>query len=279
MSLIQVDMDKCVSCGACSDVCLTKAIILGGSGPEAVDDACIRCGHCVAVCPTAALTHTNAPLEEQTRKTKTPALTPEAVAQYMRSRVSVRTYRDKKVPREEVEKVLNIARFAPTHRNSQAITYLVIDDASILRQVREAAISLFEHDIERGIAMDGEYDPSYPKLKLSMVSRFREQDTDTILWGAPCLVLALADKSTALNPREASIYCLTYAHLYAPSLGLGSCWAGAVEYGVVRQWEPMLKALDVGDDFDKITAALMLGYPKYRYPRLVSRDPLSVKWK
>jgi nitroreductase/NAD-dependent dihydropyrimidine dehydrogenase PreA subunit len=279
MALFTVDMDKCVKCGACSEVCLSKAVVSGNDGPEPAHDICIRCGHCVAVCPTAAIQHSKAPLAEQTPRGKGTALTGQAAEEFLRARVSVRKYQNKPVPREEVEQVLNIAKHALTARNSQGISYVVIDDPTVLACVKEAVVSRSEYEIEHGLAMDEEYDPCYPDLKITMAARYRKDGEDTVLWGAPCLILALADKTKALNPREGAVFCLTYAHLYAQAAGLGCCWAGAVENAVGHKWPPMIEALDMGDDFSNITGALMIGYPKYTYQRLVGRDRLTVRWK
>jgi nitroreductase len=75
--------------------------------------------------------------------------------------------------------------------------------------------------------------------------------------------------------RENSIFSLAYLELYAPALGLGSCWAGIFELCAFSGHEPLLKLFNIPEG-KKITGAVMVGYPQYRYQRLTDRNPLEV---
>ncbi|MFH1743121.1 MAG: 4Fe-4S binding protein [bacterium] len=48
-----VDIERCVACGACVDVCPVKAIDIQDNH-AVVNDGCIGCGMCVAECPNGA---------------------------------------------------------------------------------------------------------------------------------------------------------------------------------------------------------------------------------
>ena len=91
--------------------------------------------------------------------------------------------------------------------------------------------------------------------------------------GASCLILATADVDFPRG-RENSIFSLAYLELYAPTLGLGSCWAGMFERIALKDNSPILKLFNIPKD-KKITGAVIVGYPKYTYPRLVDRNPLK----
>lgn len=51
---ISVNVETCVGCGCCSDVCLQGAL---GIEETAVvyDSRCVACGECMALCPVGAL--------------------------------------------------------------------------------------------------------------------------------------------------------------------------------------------------------------------------------
>jgi len=51
------------------------------------------------------------------------------------SRRSIRRYRDESVPREVILEVLDIARHAPSARNSQPWEYIIIDDEDLLQKL------------------------------------------------------------------------------------------------------------------------------------------------
>ena len=52
----QVDQERCLGCGACSDICRFNAIVCLPDRVMVSDDLCHSCGGCVRVCPVAAIT-------------------------------------------------------------------------------------------------------------------------------------------------------------------------------------------------------------------------------
>lgn len=61
VQLIFADIEKCVKCNNCSEICPMRVIGIGEDGyPMAMRDAykiCINCGYCVDVCAVGALKH------------------------------------------------------------------------------------------------------------------------------------------------------------------------------------------------------------------------------
>ena len=54
--IAQVDMDSCIGCGTCVDICQVNALTMDDDETATVDDAyCIGCGNCVLQCPTDSL--------------------------------------------------------------------------------------------------------------------------------------------------------------------------------------------------------------------------------
>jgi nitroreductase len=69
---------------------------------------------------------------------------------------------------------------------------------------------------------------------------------------------------------------LSYLELYAPTLGLGSCWAGYF-YSAVNAYPPLFQALKLPAKH-KAFGAVMVGYPAHRYRRLPQRNAPVVSW-
>ncbi len=107
---------------------------------------------------------------------------------------------------------------------------------------------------------------------------YREDGKDTILRNTPCLIIALAEKSMAPLGRDNTHFALTYAQLFAPALGLGTCWSGLFEYCAAAGYQPLLRILKLPGN-KIVTGALLAGYPVYTFRRLVDRAPLQLSWQ
>ena len=267
---IQVDLAKCTRCGFCSEVCPSGIIRVNENGPELLaPKACIKCGHCVAVCPTAALDHTRNPLSKQLIRSTNLSISPEMAEQFLRSRRSIRAYKSEKISQETILRLLNVARMAPSGGNSQGVSFLVLSDATVLKQISATVVDWLEEQIRIGV--------SWTKPYAGMAKIYRESGYDVVLRGAPHLLLSLAATGNPIG-RDNGRYALTYAELFATSLGLGSCWAGFFEMAAFAQYYPLLELIGVPDG-KTITGAIMLGVPKHQYQRMAERNPLEVIFK
>ena len=267
LELITVDQSLCVLCGQCAAVCPRGLIHLDQKWPQSqVEELCIGCGQCVAVCPVAALDNRLAPLAGQSAAPKQP-FTTEAAYHFLRSRRSIRRFKKQPVEREKIVQLLELARLAPSGGNSQSIAYLVIENRSVLGQLTAATVDWLDEQGKQGVPA--------AKTYAQYVSMYREQGKDSILRDAPCLIVAHAAASFARG-RENSLFTLAYAELYAPALGLGSCWAGLMEAAVFAG-APLVKRLGLPAD-RQFSGAIMLGYPAVQFHRLPDRKPLELKF-
>lgn len=272
MNLLTVDEDKCIVCMACVDVCPSCIIEMGDTVPHIDSESerdCIRCGHCVAVCPAEALDHRYALLSSQVPINRDLDLQADRAIQFLRSRRSIRCYRETPVPREKLSKLLDIARFAPTSGNVQGISYLVISNREKLRQISEVIVEWMEGEVIIG--------SPFAKSYKNYIKNYHN-GTDTVLRGAPHLILALSTRAYSSAARENSRFTLEYVELLAPILGIGTCWAGLVQYCVLSKYQPLIDVFDLPEGY-VIVGAIMAGFSEYDYHRLVERNPLSVTWQ
>lgn len=262
--------ENCIKCGACAESCPIGILTLGQEGPELLyPTVCIKCGHCVAVCPQDCLDHQLVPLSKQVPLDNYPVLNEQTAEHFLRARRSIRSYRKEAVPKEKMLKLLDIARFAPSGGNSQGLSYIVVNDKELLKKLSELTIVWMEEQINTGAA--------WAKAYAGIIQSYRKTGKDVILRDAPALVIATAPKGFAMG-HDNSRYSLAYVELYAPSLGLGSCWAGFFEMCAASGYPELYKVLGI-DEGIMITGAIMVGYPNYKYRRLVDRNPLQVSWR
>lgn len=271
MKLIQVDQEKCTRCGFCVQVCPVNIISRDDNQwPQTTGENCIACGHCVAICPKGALDNVKAPLLNQIPLEKRPVLDADTAAHFLRSRRSIRTYKDVAVPQGKIHQLLDIARLAPTGGNSQGISYYVFNNPERLGKIIAVTIDWMELEVRKN-------SPWAPYF-VGLVDSYRKTGQDVILRGAPCLIVAISATDFQPRGRDNTHFSLAYAELYAPTIELGTCWAGLFEVCAASGYLPMLSLLGLPENMT-VTGALMVGYPKYTYQRLVERNPLKIIWK
>ena len=100
------------------------------------------------------------------------------------------------------------------------------------------------------------------------VVRNWEKGLDKILHGAPHVAVAHAPED-GFNPAEDCSLAAAYLELAAYAHGVGACWAGFL-MEVAEGCCAIREILGIPEGHG-VYAALMLGYPKYRYKRIPKR--------
>ncbi len=274
MSLFTIDETECKRDGICVAECPIKIIEMKDEKstptPTAeADERCVKCGHCVAVCPHGAFRHSMLKTELFPPMKKEFALSTDRAEHFLRSRRSIRTYQDKPLEREKLQKLIEIARYAPTGNNSQTVQWIALHSRAEVVKMTGMVIDL----MREMIAADH---PLAVQYRLADRVKMWENGTDLISRGAPGLVFAHAPKAYGLAGADCSI-ALSYFDLAAPTLGLGACWAGFFMLAV-SQYPPLQKALALPEG-NAVFGVMMVGYPKYRYQRLVPRNEPKIDWR
>ncbi len=168
--------------------------------PELVDEeTCIACGQCVAICRHSAIGHAEFPATTIRAIPFEQMPTTEQVLALLKTRRSIRAFRDKPLAKDTLEMIIDGARFAPSGHNSQSTEFLVVQDRAVLNQVSATVIEYLKFEIKRfgnplfrtlALLADRESAESglheIPGFK-RMVQMF-ESGADPILNGAPVLL-------------------------------------------------------------------------------------------
>ena len=272
MSVLSVDMEKCVKCGICISACPVGIVHWGDIGYPEISPRragrCIECGQCVMMCPACAneLDFMKDAGLTRTKDLKMP--TAEEGLNLIMSRRSVRFFKDKAIPRETFEKLLTAAQQAPTAGNSQQVRWIVTFNPQKTKEVTNLILCWYREEIFK--------DPTsrIALLGAAMIAKARE-GVDSLLRGAPHVAVAVVPKSFGW-PEDGAI-ALTYLELASHALGVGCCWGGFLT-SAIRNFKGLRDYLGIGED-EHVCGAQMMGYPSIRPTRqFAPRKELRVSW-
>jgi nitroreductase/NAD-dependent dihydropyrimidine dehydrogenase PreA subunit len=269
-----VDPEKCNRDGLCVLACPTRVIQKPGEKEIPVPtmdfvDYCLACGHCVAVCPTGAfcLDWLSPAMCPNIKKELN--LTAVQAEQFIRSRRSIRNFKAESVERSKLEKLLEIACFAPSAKNSQPWHWTVVESTASVRRMAAMVVDWMRSVIEQF--------PEQAQLRgLPRVVSTWDAGEERICRGAPHVIVVHGEKNYGFGAEDGAL-ALSYLELYAPLLGLGTCWGGYF-YSAVNAYPPLFAALGLPAGH-RAFGAVMVGYPRLTYRRLPLRQQPRVSWR
>jgi nitroreductase/NAD-dependent dihydropyrimidine dehydrogenase PreA subunit len=273
MEIIKINEQTCKKCGTCAATCPRRLIEFQAKEyprqGALMEVLCTKCGHCVSICPTSSLTHAEAPLEKCRPVQEDLRISAEQCEHFLRSRRSVRVFKNQPVARELIAQLIEIARYAPTSHNKQDVEWLVIDNAEELHHFEELGIEWMRWMIV-----------NQPKLaanfKMDVMLTQAEIDRNRLLRGAPALIIAHASKENPMAGPNC-IIALNYLDLAAKSQSLGCCWVGMLTLMSSMGFPSAKKLLEVPEGH-MIYGCMVLGYPKFKFQRMPFRKPPQITW-
>jgi len=160
-------------------------------------------------------------------------INPEEFLAFLKERRSIREYLDKIIPDDAVEMILEAGRWAPSALNRQPWEFLVIKNKEILRDLSKNAFY-------------GKHIKTAP-LAIAIVGKIKENPKYYI--------------------QDTSLVSMNMM-LMAWSLGIGTCWTGALKRDIVK------KMLGLDED-DYLLTVLPMGYIKGNVPQPTLRKSLN----
>jgi nitroreductase/NAD-dependent dihydropyrimidine dehydrogenase PreA subunit len=273
MGLLIIDETKCKKDGICVRECPMVIIRLkeGNGFPEMVPGGeiiCNQCGHCVAICPNNALSHAGVPIEKSPWIEKGLQISEEQAVQFLRSRRSIRFFKKQPVEKEKLQRLIEIARYAPTGGNLQLVEWMVFTDADRIKEIARLTVECMR-------TLIAEAPQSLPPYVPLIVGAW-DMGYNTVTWSAPALIVASAPMEATTGMIDVPV-ALSYLDLAAQTLGLGTCWAGLIE-GALQGSATVRKSVGLPDGHP-YHYPMMIGYPKRNYTRLPERKAPKITWK
>ena len=283
---IAISSDLCTLCGRCVFTCPRGLLVREGEQIRPVHDLslCLLCGHCVAVCEPNAIRHSGVPIEQAPLLGEL-ELNDQLLERFLRRRRSIRRFKRDPVEPAKLERLLDIARYAPTGGNVQGVHYMILTGGEV-RQLEVATARFYRQLVRRlespvgrvmvrlvvGAEALERLLQGVPDLKRD-VGRV-ERGEKGYCHNAPLVIVIHGGKEYPTIPEDC---CFATYHLIlaAETLGLGSCLIGFITAAAARS-KTIRDLVDLPDGHH-IYAALAVGHPTERFFRLVPRNPPNVR--
>jgi len=160
------------------------------------------------------------------------------VYEAIKTRRSVRSYQDRPVEKEVLERILEAARMAPSARNRQAYKFVVVTDKEIRK-----------------------------KLAIAAHNQHFVAEAPVVIVAVGLTPKEIMSCGIPTDPVDVAI-AIDHITLAAVEEGLGTCWIGAFEQ------EEVCKILNIPSQY-KVIELLPLGYPADSSSRQKYRKPLK----
>lgn len=263
---IRIDAQKCTRCGECVQECPMYFIRMPEEGlpymPQEMQEQCFACQHCMTVCKFGALSLTGFdPDDAETLDGYEPD--PDNVEMLIKSRRSIRRYKQEPVEPETLSRLMEVLSYAPTGKNHQSVLYTLVDDPKVMGAIAERT-----YEAIRG-HRDAETIPEGLEF-FSMAVDCWDDGKDIIFREAPHMLIASAPKNAPAGNADTHIGLTTF-EVMANALGLGTLWCGFAKWAFLHFAPDVYRSFGIPEDHE-LGYVLMFGKPAVRYPRLVQRD-------
>lgn len=264
MCQFAVDESLCTRCGLCVRDCPSLIIELNENGlpwiPANKRTSCLKCQHCLAVCPTGAVSvlGKNPADSVPVSLEAIPSFT--QMDHFVRSRRSIRHYKDENVDPSLIDRLLKSLAHVPTGCNAQELVFYVIEDKTVMKRFSDRLVAAL-------LKAAADQAPGHPLLA-QMAPLSPEAVSNIVFRGAPHALIVSAPQD-APCPREDIALSLAYFELLAQSAGLGTVWWGFLRFALslVPDVKPVLGIPDNHDYY-----AMLFGKPKIKFARTAQKE-------
>lgn len=288
---LTIDQSKCNLCGACVEVCKDFSLFIEGDKLLVSNKplfGCMACGQCAAVCPTGAIIvdgRTLSPHDFINQPIKQVRAKYDSLLNLLVSRRSIRDFKDKEVPEELIQKILDAAVTAPMGLPPSDVGVLIFSGKEKVRafsfdfidelKKMKKYFSPFMAALMKPFLKKADYEltKGFIAPLIDFFEKSRSSQKNYLLYDAPLAVYFY--NSGYADPADPYI-ASTYAMLAAHSLGLGCCMIGSIA-PFLKHMKALKKKYNIPRD-SKEGLFLIFGYPKYKYRKAIKRSFAKVDY-
>ncbi len=250
---ISLDKDRCIKCGICIRRMDGFCIKSNEGFPEFNDRVCNTCQKCVAICPSQAIM-VNGKYPERIANLK--EINSDDIFSILERRRSIKKFQKKEIPKEVLEKILSVAKFAPNQNKN--ISIVVIKDAELIKTIDEYAVEFVKkfYKLLFGLKIFTKFISIFYKDIYVIKEKMEYRNFESVLYENTQIIIIATGNKHAPVTESSSHYLLANLMIMAEALGVGSCLMDSVLLTLKTNRE-LRKRLDINED---VLCAMVLGY-------------------
>lgn len=264
MNRVLIDQSKCIGCGMCVKDCPQGCLSIEDGRVSFIPDGCMACCHCICICPQGALSlEGEQPGDYMDYVSEEYDIDPDRLQKFMSMRRSIRSFTDEPVTMDEIESLIDAARYAPSAVNANRVRYSVI--VNDMDRLKDLVWKGYKKFVDR---LEAQNPAKAKRGKWRIAGHEEDEKNDRLLFGARAAIIVSAPRAT-----DASI-AATYMELKAHAMGLGVLIS---EYTIVslEEMDESAEWLGVDEEF-KPVMCLLIGHPRVKYRRIPTRVEADV---
>ena len=263
--MIIINEEKCIGCGLCAKDCPAARITVD-EGKAVWSGECIQCGHCVAVCPRAAVSIPEYDMDDvEEYDPETFAIQPENFLHAVKFRRSIRNFKDRKLERECLERILQAGRYTPTAKNQQACRFIVLqEELDVFKDLLWQQVPELADEMKEKM-------PHYAMLfKFLYRRRKKDPKDDGLFFNTPACILIAAE-----NPLDGGLAAANIDNM-AVAEGAGVLYSGYLTR-IIEACPQLKEWLGIPDI--PLVCCMLAGYPAVTYKRTAPRKKADIVWR
>lgn len=260
--MIRFNSNKCNQCGQCIKACPFTVLTMEKDCLAMILDKekyCIDCFHCISICKQKAVSAEGIPAIDVRVDKALAGNGSDIIANYVRSRRSVRKYNDKMINKEIIQAILQNAEWAPSAKNQHPTKWIVVSGKDKTDHIMEMVLKYVNETGQEPLILSE-----------------HANGNNIATFDAPYLLFAYADTS-AVNPFADSVIAMTMADLMFCEKGIRTCWGGYM-IRIANNCQEIREYLNIPENC-KVYGVLGLGYTDVeQYSYLPHRKKPIIRW-